>query len=186
MREVEGSARALISGEIVPEPDRFGAGAPAPPEKAGAGRWARRVAIALTLAPLCLLAPAPRAGLAALWPASAKVFAALGLGPAPEALAFADVVSELREENGARVLQIEGKVVSVAPTHQRLPAIRVTLRDKTGRDLYAWIAAPGAPGLAAGDSMPFRTRLAAPPDSAAEVLLRFTPRADARPGERGS
>jgi hypothetical protein len=52
------------------------------------------------------------------------------------------------------------------------------LRGAEGQMLYTWSNDPPLPSLAAGDAVPFRARLAAPPADAREVLVRFTPSRD--------
>jgi hypothetical protein len=53
------------------------------------------------------------------------------------------------------------------------------VRDAGGKEIYTWTATPPAARLEAGQSVPFRSRLASPPPDGASVEVRFFTRMDA-------
>jgi hypothetical protein len=52
------------------------------------------------------------------------------------------------------------------------------LRNASGAEIYSWTAQPSQPVLEPFDSMPFRSRLAAPPPEGHDVQVRFFTRRD--------
>ncbi len=59
-----------------------------------------------------------------------------------------------------------------------MPRIRFSVRNAAGQEIYSWTALPARNALAAGATMPFRSRLASPPPESHEVLVRFFNRRD--------
>ncbi|WP_131311227.1 zinc-ribbon domain-containing protein [Siculibacillus lacustris] len=123
-----------------------------------------------------------RGAIVAARPDLAGLYATLGLEVNLRGLAF-DRISTLREiENGQTVLVVEGSVTNTTRDTRDVPALRFALRGGDSQELYAWSVEPKATALAAGDSIRFRTRLAAPPDQATDVQVRFVERRNLQAG----
>jgi hypothetical protein len=71
---------------------------------------------------------------------------------------------------------VEGSVANVSPQMREVPALRFALRGADTQELYAWSIDPKSTTIEAGDTVRFRSRLAAPPDQASEVQVRFVER----------
>jgi predicted Zn finger-like uncharacterized protein len=123
-----------------------------------------------------------RTQIVAVHPDFAGLYGAIGLDVNLRGLAF-EKLETLREiENGQPVLVVEGAVVNTTRDTREVPALRFALRGNDAQELYAWSLAPKTSALAAGDSLRFRTRLAAPPDQAADVQIRFVERRNLQAG----
>ena len=59
--------------------------------------------------------------------------------------------------------------------------LRLALRGADGRELYVWTTRGPKNSLGAHERIPFRARLAAPPNGVREVLVKF-----AAPGNKGA
>ena len=99
-------------------------------------------------------------------------------------LKFADVKLAKDTHDGVPVLVVEGQIVSVATVPVDVPRLRLAVRNAAGGEVYAWTAVPPQTTLAPGETLAFRSRLAAPPDDARDVLVRFFSRRDAVAGLR--
>ena len=144
-------------------------------------RWPRPRAGAAACVGLAALmgAIAGREAIVRAVPASASVFAAAGLPVNLRGIRFEGVTSTTSEEPGGRVLAISGILANTGKTSVPVPAVIVALRGPDGRDVYSWGAAAPKAELAPGETVVFRTRLAAPPDTARDVMLRFASAAEA-------
>lgn len=109
-------------------------------------------------------------------PDLASLYAAFGMPVNLRGLAIEEVTTHRETENGQPVLVIEGKVVNVVSGARPVPTLRLALRGEDASEIYAWSVEPRAPELGPGETLKFRTRLAAPPDAAADVQIRFIDR----------
>jgi predicted Zn finger-like uncharacterized protein len=106
-------------------------------------------------------------------PAIAKLYAAVGLRVNLRGLEFRGVKSELVTEGADTLLVVEGEIANVSGHGSPVPPIEIGVRGPDGQVLYTWSNDPPQASLSASESTPFRARLAAPPDEAREVLVRF-------------
>lgn len=109
-------------------------------------------------------------------PNMANLYALVGLEVNLRGLEFRDLRTFREYDKGAPVLIVEGMVENIRDTSASVPAIRLALRSVDQQEIYAWTVEPRQLQLRAGQTMRFSTRLAAPPEVAADVLLRFTDR----------
>jgi predicted Zn finger-like uncharacterized protein len=145
-----------------------------------APRWR---AVAGSLAILAVLAAVGaavwgRAHLVRMVPATAALYAAVGLPVNLRGIEFRGVRSELVGGGAETFLIVEGEVANISGRDAPVPPIEIGLRGAEGQMLYTWSNDPPVPSLAAGDAVPFRARLAAPPAEARQVLVRFAPASD--------
>jgi hypothetical protein len=105
-------------------------------------------------------------------PPLGSLYAAIGL-PVLHGLELRNVKSTLLSDKGGHVLAVVGEIANVEDDVQQVPALRVALRGADGRDMYSWTAPAPKSKLNAGETVAFRTRLAAPPEGAREVAIQF-------------
>jgi len=123
-------------------------------------------------------AVAARAAIVEAVPGAARIFAAIGLPVNLRGVAFENLRTNVFELDDRKMLVVEGAILNLRDTPTPAPTMRITLRGGDKRELYVWTAPPPKAILAAGERVAFRTRLAAPPDGARDVLVRFTAGAD--------
>ncbi len=76
--------------------------------------------------------------IAAWWPATSKVYAAVGEEINLRGFEFRNVSYERQTEEGLPVLAITGEVVNVSGERAVLPRLRVGLLDEEQKELYHW------------------------------------------------
>lgn len=127
------------------------------------------LALALPVLGVVLRVPIVRA-----YPRIAGLYAEMGLPVNLTGLEFRRL-NTLRElEGGQPVLVIEGAVGNLTIATVAMPGIRLALRGQDGQEIYAWSVEPKTATVPAGDEVRFRSRLAAPPEEAVDIQLRFT------------
>jgi predicted Zn finger-like uncharacterized protein len=109
------------------------------------------------------------------WPASARLFAALGtpvevLGAGIE---IADVTSARDVVEGVPVLLIEGRLTNISEAVRTVPAVRASLLDQSAREVRSWLVPILEQRLLPGETVAFTTRLENPPDEARELAITF-------------
>lgn len=144
--------------------------APAPKKRSARTRWALGAVCALALVSLTL---GGRERLVAKVAGADRVFAAIGLPVNLSGLEFRNVASRVAEIDGRKVLAVTGDLVNIRTASVSAPAIRITARGADGRALYVWTTNASSAKLAPGETASFRTRLAAPPEDARDVLVAF-------------
>lgn len=169
----------IVPTVIVPPPSGTGGRLRAFVNEAATSRRDRVLAIlAWSLLGLFLLgtimaAVTYRKQIVALWPATAKVYAAAGAPVNLQGIEFRNVSYERQSENDLPVLAVMGEVHNVSGETRALPRLRVGLRDKDQRELYHWTFALSAHEIAANQTLPFVTRLSSPPVEARDIEVRF-------------
>ncbi|MDK9697639.1 MAG: zinc-ribbon domain-containing protein [Siculibacillus sp.] len=109
-------------------------------------------------------------------PDLAGLYAALGAPVNLRGLDFGRIETLREIDNGQPVLVVEGSIANVSAQMREVPALRFALRGGDTQELYAWSIDPKSTTIESGDTIRFRTRLAAPPDQATEVQVRFVER----------
>ena len=112
-------------------------------------------------------------------PQMASLYSAVGLPVNLRKLVFADIRMARETHDGVPIILIQGTIVSTSPTPVEVPRLRFAVRNKAGAEIYTWTAPPTEPKLAPFESLPFQSRLAAPPDGAHDIVVRFFNRRDA-------
>lgn len=86
-----------------------------------------------------------------------------------------DALTAHREMDGSTpVLVVEGDIINLEGFSKPLPAVRVTLKSSTGRDVYAWNYTLPQLNIDQEGKIHFKTRLLAPPEASVNVEVRFT------------
>lgn len=136
-----------------------------------------RISIGVTIFLFALLLPAVavllRVPIVRAYPKIASLYAEIGLPVNLTGLEFRHL-NTLRElENGQPVLVVEGAVANITFASLAMPGVRMALRGADGQEIYAWSVEPKTATVPAGDEVRFRSRLAAPPEEAVDIQLRF-------------
>lgn len=144
-------------------------------------RWPARIGLGLGWAALIVAVAligwsmfSFREQIAAVWPQSASLYAALGLKPAASGLDIRDVAYKRERQSGQPVLSVSGRLANTSSRELPVPEIRVALIDADDRELYHWTFVPGVMSLRPGESKAFSTRLDNPPEAARRFELRFS------------
>jgi predicted Zn finger-like uncharacterized protein len=114
-----------------------------------------------------------RAEMVRLWPASATLYASLGLPVNLRGLELANFHTVTLIDGHQRVLRIEGEIINLRRETTRLPPIRLSVTDAQGHSLYSWTVVAQKSRLAAGEKLLVRARLAAPPEAGRHLLVDF-------------
>lgn len=117
-----------------------------------------------------------RQSVVAAAPDLAGLYSALGAPVNLRGLDFGRIETLREIDNGQPVLVVEGSITNVTKQLREVPALRFALRGPDTQELYAWSIDPKSTTIESGDTIRFRTRLAAPPDQATEVQVRFVER----------
>ena len=123
-----------------------------------------------------------RAEAVRLAPQTASLFAAVGLPVNLRGLVLADVTTEMLTDDGVQVLLVQGQILSTAKRTVEVPLLRFAARNGNRNEIYSWTVRPGRSLMSPGESLPFQSRLAAPPPETREVLVRFFNRRDLAAG----
>lgn len=106
-------------------------------------------------------------------PVATALYSAMGLKVDAIGLDLRGVTSKIVTEGQRKVLTVEGEIVNLRRSANRVPPMALAVRGADGRERYAWTAAAPKMRLSPGESVQFRARLASPPGDGADVLVRF-------------
>ncbi len=139
----------------------------------------RPVAIGLVAAIVAVIAALSlRESIVRVMPSFAGAYAAVGQPVNLRGLEFRGVKTTQEIQDGVPVLVIEGEVVNVARHPVEVPRVRIAVLGPSQQELYAWTTLLQRSILADNEKVAFRSRLASPPPSGQEVLVRFLTRGD--------
>ncbi|MEO1199497.1 MAG: MJ0042-type zinc finger domain-containing protein [Pseudomonadota bacterium] len=111
-------------------------------------------------------------------PSANGLYDLAGFGVNLRGLDFVGVIPRKEIEGGVPILRVHGEVMNVADLPTVVPALRFALIGDGGQELYSWSVEPEAVSLEPGDSLPFSTRLAAPPEAASDLVVTFVDETD--------
>ncbi len=175
------SRRAPTYEELWREPRRLAASvSAAPPPRDRLPGWATVVAILMGVSALIAL----REKIVDVAPPTAKVFAAIGLPVNLAGLELREVHSHIEMDGARKVLAVEGEIANMRRESRSVPPVALTVRGEDGQAKYAWTTRAAKSRLEPGETIAFRARLTSPPESGADVLVRFSSLEEAagRPG----
>ena len=113
------------------------------------------------------------------FPATAALYASIGLPVNLRGLEFRAVRSELVADGTDTFLVVEGEIANISGRDALVPPMEIGVRGAEGQMLYTWTNDPPRETMVASDTSSFRARLAAPPTDARQVLVRFVGRSGA-------
>lgn len=115
-------------------------------------------------------------------PQTASLFASIGLPVNLRNLEFDNIKISKETQDGVSILIIEGKIVNTVGSATDVPRLRFAARNASGQEVYTWSMQATRSILGPGESLPFVSRLAAPPADAVDILVRFFTKQDAASG----
>ena len=136
------------------------------------GAWPR-VAAGMGAVALLLMGLGKREEIVRFVPPLAGAYAAIGLPVNVQGLEWREVRTSLVTEASQKVLAVEGEIRNLRGQSQTLPDIHLSLRDTSGREVYAWKTPAPKADLGGGETIAFRARLASPPGAATAVRVVF-------------
>lgn len=148
------------------------------------GRKSRWITIILVLFAFNIALIAGRSEVVRYLPQTASLFAAIGLPVNLRNLEFEGIAISKETQDGVSILIIEGRIVNSSRKAVDVPRLRFAARTATGQEVYTWTMQPPRTLLGPGDSVPFTSRLAAPPANATDILVRFFTTQDAAAGAK--
>lgn len=113
-------------------------------------------------------------------PITQKFYVALGYDINLYGLEIRRVERQHAIIEGKRILSVKGEISNIDEATRKIPHLRFVLEGPSGEELYAWTLDTSARPLRAGETTGFVTRVAAPPEAAQNLKIRF-----ARPDEIG-
>jgi predicted Zn finger-like uncharacterized protein len=117
-------------------------------------------------------------------PQTASFYALLRLPVNLRNLTFNDVVTSMEQHEGVPILVVEGNIFNAAHKTEDVPRLKFIVRNAAHQEIYAWTAVPSRASLGPGEAVGFRTRLASPPATAHDLVVRFLNRRDVVAGSR--
>jgi zinc-ribbon domain len=124
------------------------------------------------LAPFVALALFPEQVVSAA-PVTLKAYQRLGYDINVYGLDIRRVERQHAIVNGTRVLSVRGEILNLSDDTRRIPWLRFALVDGADRELYTWTLDTSSRPLRAGEANAFTTRVAAPPEGAQNLKIRF-------------
>jgi hypothetical protein len=125
---------------------------------------------------------AARAAIVKSAPATAAVYASLGMPVNLRGLAIEGVRAKIAEPgDDAQELVVTGEIVNLRQSETLVPDLRLAVRGQDQRELYVWTARKPKSRLSPHEKVAFRSRLAAPPVGVRDVLVKL-----AAPGDKAS
>lgn len=126
----------------------------------------------MALAPVAVFAAYPEATVRLL-PATVRAYSVLGQDVNIYGLELRKVEMQHLSSDGTRVLAIKGEIANMSGSERKIPWLRFGLQDGSGAEVYNWTLDSAARPLRPGESTSFVTRVAAPPETAKSVEIRF-------------
>lgn len=131
------------------------------------------------LAPLAAVAMMPETIVAAA-PISIKAYQKLGYEVNIYGLDIRHIEQEHKIINGARMLMIKGEISNPTTDIRKIPWLRFGLQDNSAKELYSWTLDTSSRPLRPGETTSFVTRVAAAPELAKNLEIRFAHPAEIR------
>ena len=126
----------------------------------------------LAMLPLMTAAAFPEQ-VVSLAPATVTAYQAIGWDVNIYGLEIRRVDMQHMIVDGTRVLAVKGEIANVSDSDRKIPWIRFGLRSAGNAEVYSWTLDTGARPLKPGETTNFVTRVAAPPETAQNVEIRF-------------
>ena len=126
----------------------------------------------LCLIPFALAAFMPEA-VVAMAPLTIKAYDKFGIEVNLYGLDIRRVAQENKIIDGAHVLMIKGEISNSTDSIRKIPWLRFALLGDASQELYTWTLDTAARPLRPGETTNFVTRVAAPPELAKNLQIRF-------------
>jgi hypothetical protein len=126
----------------------------------------------LCISPFATAAFVPES-VVALAPITIKAYDKLGVPVNLYGLDIRHIAQENKIINGAHVLMVKGEVSNPTNSIRKIPWLRFALLGDESKELYSWTLDTAARPLRPGETTSFVTRVAAPPELAKNLQIRF-------------
>jgi predicted Zn finger-like uncharacterized protein len=138
--------------------------------------WQRWAALFAFLCATVVLAVTQTETMVRIWPASAKLYAVLGMASPLDALGLEprDARSYERLTQDGKVLVVEGRLLNKAAEPRTPPKLWAVMLAE-GKEVASFAINPTARSIAPGESVPFRGEFPNPPALAKSLKLDFRP-----------
>lgn len=137
----------------------------APPVAIG---WGVLALLLIILAALIAMAPKT---VVSLLPGAARLYSMVGVKVNPLGLTIENVRSTWSDAGPERVLQVDGDIINLTAGQITVPAVVVSLKDASGKELSQVTA--NVPALGASAKSPFTVQVPSPPESVRNLQVRF-------------
>jgi hypothetical protein len=127
---------------------------------------------ACAVLPLLVAAWVPETVVAAA-PYAIKAYEKLGYQVNVYGLDIRRIEQQNRLVDGAHILMVKGEISNATNDVRRIPWLRFGLSDAAGKELYSWTLDTASRPLRPGETTAFTTRVAAPPELAKSLQIRF-------------
>ncbi len=134
------------------------------------GGWASLGVCALL--PFIFALVAPEATVMAA-PMTAKFYQKLGWTVNIYGLDIRRVEQQNKNIDGQHILMVKGEISNSTNDVRKIPSLRFVLNDADGKELYSWTLDTTSRPLRPGETTAFSTRIAAPPELANNLQIRF-------------
>ena len=135
--------------------------------------------LSLILIPSAILASFPQA-MAKHIPGAARLYSGLGIPVNIYGLTISHIEPELKQTDAGPVLTLQGNITNIGQADRKIPPLRFSLLANE-KEIFSWNLPASNRALKPGENTGFLTRIAAPPETAEKIEIRF-----AREGEIGS
>lgn len=109
----------------------------------------------------------------AMAPLTIKAYDKLGMGVNLYGLDIRRIAQENKIIDGAHILMIKGEISNATNSVRKIPWLRFALLGDASQELYSWTLDTAARPLRPGETTNFVTRVAAPPELAKNLKIRF-------------
>lgn len=177
----QADADAPPAGDLAPAPDGIrpippGSNLPVPaPAKHSRRPLFLGLGVAAALLAVGIGAAVMRDELVAAWPASARLYDAVGLPVETlgAGLQLQNVRSERRDDGEASEIVIQGQIANVSDVQRSVPMLRAVALDAEKRELRDWSIPPSQIILLPGEVATFESLLSNPEPSISEIAITF-------------
>jgi predicted Zn finger-like uncharacterized protein len=137
--------------------------------------------VALLILACAMTAVGERRPIVKATPATARIYAAIGLPVNLRQMALENVGANLGALDDKKVLMVEGSLINLRNEAAEAPNLRIAVRGADARELYVWTVKAPKNRLGPNEEAQFRARLATPPAGAKDVLVKFASAGDKAP-----
>ena len=130
---------------------------------------------AIAIMGCCMASIGLRQSIVRFAPGTAGAYARIGLPVNLRGLELRHVTTTLIGDKDQKLLAVEGEIANLAKETANLPMLSLSVRNARGQEIYAWTTQPPRASVAGAQTVPFRARLASPPEGAQDVVVRFAP-----------
>lgn len=147
------------------------------PKRKSEGRT-RLALVAVILGTIVIVAIGQRDAVVRALPDLAGFYGAIGIPVNLRGLEFSAIRTSFETQDGVPVLIVEGEVVNVTRGSVGVPRLRLAVLGADDKEIYSWTSVLPRDSLGTREVLPFRTRLASPPEDSKRVFVRFLTPAD--------